>query len=174
MSTTKPAFNLGDLSDSFGSKDIPQEIAVKVERDDAESGKLSSSTGGSQHTLLGFNQAGMAFVIKKVVKDELWHNVKFIIDIDELDFNDEPGTICQFMIEKCNVKPEHSKVWWIKVAKKIISTSLTEHRNNKIKALQECTLGKFIDVMCAFLSINDYLSFYLLYFFSIARCLAQE
>jgi hypothetical protein len=35
----------------------------------------------------------MSFVIKKVVKDELWHNVKFIIDYDELDFNaDKPAT----------------------------------------------------------------------------------
>jgi hypothetical protein len=118
MSTTpKPAFNLEDLSNSFGSKNIPQEIAVKVESDDGESGKLSSSTA-LHHTLLGFNQVGMAFVIKKVVKDELWHNVKFIIDNDELDFNDEPATICSYMVEKCNVKPEHSKLWWTKVAKK--------------------------------------------------------
>jgi hypothetical protein len=147
MSTTpKPAFNLEDLSNSFGLGHIPQEIAVKVECDDGESGKLSSSTA-SQHTLLGFNQVGMAFVIKKVVKDELWHNVKFIIDNEELDFNDEPGTICSFMVEKWNVKPEHLKLWWTKVAKKVITASLTEHRNNKIKALQECTLGMVMDVM---------------------------
>jgi hypothetical protein len=79
--------------------------------------KVESSTA-LHHTLLGFNQVGMAFVIKKVVKDELWHNIKFIIDNDELDFNDEPATICSFMVEKCNVKPEHSKLWWTKVAKK--------------------------------------------------------
>jgi hypothetical protein len=32
--------------------------------------KVESSTA-LHHTLLGFNQVGMAFVIKKVVKDEL-------------------------------------------------------------------------------------------------------
>jgi hypothetical protein len=175
MFTTKPAFNLGDLSNSFGSKDIPQERAVKVERDDAESGKLSSSTAFQQYTLiLGFDQVGMAFVIKKVIKDELCHNVKFIIDNDELDFNDKPGTICSFMIEKCNVKPEHSILWWTKVAKKVITTSLTEHRNNIIIGIQECTLlGKIIDVMCS-LFLIECLSFHTISCFILAAWLLLD
>jgi hypothetical protein len=74
---------------------FPHTFATKKRcswRDDGESGKLSSSTA-PQHTLFCFNLVGMSFVIKKVVKDELWHIVKFIIDYDELDFNaDEPAT----------------------------------------------------------------------------------
>jgi hypothetical protein len=59
------------------------------------------------------------------------------------------------------------------VAKKVITTSLTEHRNNKIKALQECTLGIVMEVMFL-LSLVNCLSANLSYFILLQDALRKN
>ena len=85
------------------------------------------------------SDSGTAVAVKEAVKGKLFPLVKFITTDDALDFNKTKG-ICGLILHTCKVRHDH-RAWWLQW-KSLVKTSLTNHRNNKIKAIKRYYIGK--------------------------------
>ena len=90
-------------------------------------------------------KVGEEFMHDKVVKELVFPKQKFA-SLAELDFSNNPHSICRFMANKLQIEGEDKvKSWWDGV-KKHVNEALNRHRNNVIKSLKQLLKGK----ACAF------------------------
>ena len=88
---------------------------------------------------MGQSEIGTAGAVKEAVKGTLFPLMKFITTDHALDFNKTKG-ICGLMLHACKVRRDH-QAWWYQW-KALVRTTLTNHRNNKIKAIKKYYIGK--------------------------------
>lgn len=82
-------------------------------------------------------------VMDEFVAHELWPRVKFLeIKDEQMDFSNEPKTICYQASKACNLDPDHDNRQWWKSARSLIVKGLKRLRNDKVRALQMAFYGK--------------------------------
>ena len=82
---------------------------------------------------------GHTTTIRDAVKKSLFKVCKFITSNNDLDYSLSSG-ICGLMLKKCTIA-SNSRKWWCYV-KPIVKRTLADHRNNRIKTLQQYYIGK--------------------------------
>jgi hypothetical protein len=85
--------------------------------------------------------AGTDWMLEKCVKDDVFPKIKFAKLIGDLDFSNNPRSICRFMAQKMNVSDEDVESWW-ETSKETVHTKLKVNRNNAIKAIKTKFQGK--------------------------------
>ena len=83
--------------------------------------------------------SGHKTTIRDAVKKDLFKVCKFITSNNDLDYSLSSG-ICGLMLKKCTIA-SNSRKWWCYV-KPIVKRTLADHRNNRIKTLQQYYIGK--------------------------------
>ena len=84
---------------------------------------------------------GRDWLLEKCVKEHVFPKQKFANLIGDLDFSNNPNSICRFMAGKMKVKDEDVESWW-ENSKKAVDTKLRNHRNNVIKMIKTKLHGK--------------------------------
>ena len=86
-------------------------------------------------------KVGEEFMHDKVVKELVFPKQKFA-SLAELDFSNNPNSICRFMANKLQIEGEDEvKSWWDGV-KKHVNEALNRHRNNVIKTIKQLFKGE--------------------------------
>ena len=84
---------------------------------------------------------GRDWLLEKCVKENVFPKIKFATLNGDLDFSNNPNSICRFMAEKMKVQDEDVEGWW-ENSKKAVHNKLKANRNNVIKALKIRFHGK--------------------------------
>ena len=73
----------------------------------------------------------------RIVVDHLFPRIKFLDKNEDLEYSNEPGTICHFIFHKCYLQYQSmtEEVLWEK-AKKWIKSSITRLRSDKCTAIR--------------------------------------
>lgn len=80
-------------------------------------------------------------VIKMVVKSKLFPFVKFITEgTTDMQYSETEG-ICAFLLRHCNVAG-NSRMWW-QTYNRLVRRVVNDHRNNKIKCIQNAYYGTY-------------------------------
>jgi hypothetical protein len=116
-----------------GSVISPEETQTSVSSITAPDMSLFISTEGHETTVLN------------CVKKHLFPRCKFITSNTDLDYDSKEG-ICSFMLVHCGVK-HNSRDWW-KHYKLKVKKTLADHRNNRIKSMQQIFIGKYSWLAC--------------------------
>jgi hypothetical protein len=89
---------------------------------------------------LGMDYDSHKCVLKLVVKTKLFPLVKFITEgTTDMQFSDVKG-ICGFLVRHCNVGGD-ARMWW-QTYHRVVRRIVNDHRNNKIKCIQNAYYGK--------------------------------
>ena len=80
-------------------------------------------------------------MLEKCVKEHVFPKIKFATLNGDLDFSNNPNSICRFMAEKMKVAEENVEAWW-ENSKKAVNNKLKANRNNVIKAIKTRFHGK--------------------------------
>ena len=101
------------------------------------------ATGREEQVHYGtrLTNVGRDWLLEKCVKEHVFPKQKFAKLIGDLDFSNNPNSICRFMAEKMKVKDEDVESWW-ENSKKAVDTKLRNHRNNVIKMIKTKLHGK--------------------------------
>jgi hypothetical protein len=84
-------------------------------------------------------------LLEKCVKEHVFPKIKFATLHGDLDFSNNPNSICRFMAEKMRVQEEDVEGWW-ESSKKAVHNILKANQNNVIKGIKTRLHGK-VDVM---------------------------
>jgi hypothetical protein len=80
-------------------------------------------------------------VIKMIVKSKLFPLVKFITEgATDMQYSESEG-ICAFLLGHCNVTG-NPRLWW-QTYDRLVRRVVNDHRNNKIKCIQNAYYGKY-------------------------------
>jgi hypothetical protein len=80
------------------------------------------------------------YVLKMIIKSKLFPLVKFITEgSTDMQFSASEG-ICAFLLNHCNVVGNH-RMWW-QSYQRVVRRIVNDHRNNKIKCIQNAYYGK--------------------------------
>lgn len=83
---------------------------------------------------------GHMATVRTAVKEKLFPVNKFITSNSSLDYHPKEG-ICAYMLHACSVT-SNSRAWWNHY-KHVVKRTLANHRNNRIKAMQQLFIGKY-------------------------------
>jgi hypothetical protein len=90
---------------------------------------------------LAMNSDSHKCVIKMIVKTKLFPFVKFITEgATDMQFGEKAG-ICGFLLTHCYVGG-NPRMWW-QTYERVVRRMLNDHRNNKIKCIQNAYCGTF-------------------------------
>ena len=82
------------------------------------------------------------YAVHAVVASQLFPRVKFLDRKKDLDYSEQEGTICKFVMERCNISLNlDSKAFWDK-AKKWVSASIARLRSDKSTSMRNAFHGK--------------------------------
>jgi hypothetical protein len=83
-------------------------------------------------------------VIKMIMKSKLFPFVKFITEVTtDMQYSESEG-ICAFLLRHCNVAGNPC-MWW-QTYDCLVHHVVNDHRNNKIKCIQNAYYGKYISL----------------------------
>jgi len=93
-------------------------------------------------------------VINMVVTDHFFPEVKFAIKDSDLGWDEDPDSFCQFFLAKCHV-PVYvdRKDWWIQ-ARKTVTFTLSQTRNDRNTAVKNAFVGTYEPLASLNLSID--------------------
>jgi hypothetical protein len=101
---------------------------------------------------LGMNYDSHKCVLKMVIKTKLFPLVKFITEgATDMQFSATKG-ICGFLIRHCNVAGNTRK-WW-ETYHRTVRRIINDHRNNKIKCIQNAYYGELCNCKEIFVLCN--------------------
>jgi hypothetical protein len=103
-------------------------------------GAVESSVTAPDMSLF-ISKIGHDTTVLDAVKNNLFPICKFITFNSDLDYNVKEG-ICAFMTAHCQVTLNSPRLWWSHYKLKIKRT-LTDHRNNHIKCMQQLYISKY-------------------------------
>jgi hypothetical protein len=109
------------------------------------SNKKVSGTAGDDAVVLDMRLAmdhdSHKCVLKKmIIKSKLFPLVKFITEgTTDMQFSNNEG-ICAFLLNHCNVVG-NARMWW-QSYQRVVRCIVNDHRNNKIKCIQNAYYGK--------------------------------
>ena len=84
---------------------------------------------------------GRDWLLEKCVKEDLFPKIKFAKLSGNLDFSNNPMSICRFMAQKMKVSDADVESWW-ETSKETVHAKLKVNRNNVIKAIKTRFQGK--------------------------------
>jgi hypothetical protein len=89
---------------------------------------------------LAMDQDSHKCVLKMIIKSKLFPLVKFITEgSTDMQFSGSEG-ICAFLLKHCNAVGNH-RMWW-QSYQHVVRRIVNDHRNNKIKCIQNAYYGK--------------------------------
>ena len=112
--------------------------------------QVPAAAGGGQGTVgreevqYGANRltnVGRNWLLEKCVKEHVFPKIKFATLHGDLDFSNNPNSICRFMAEKMKVQEEDVEGWW-ESSKKTVHNKLKANQNNVIKGIKTRFHGK--------------------------------
>ena len=112
--------------------------------------QVPAAAGGGQGTVgreevqYGANRltnVGRNWLLEKCVKEHVFPKIKFATLHGDLDFSNNPNSICRFMAEKMKVQEEDVEGWW-ETSKKTVHNKLKANQNNVIKGIKTRFHGK--------------------------------
>jgi hypothetical protein len=111
------------------------------EDDDTANGSKSSNVFCKQHKWTAIS-TGDQTTVNLVVTEMVFPKIKLVDQDTQLMFSHEKKSICQYVIQRCNL---HSDVllpnWW-KHVHKFVSQAINRLRNDRYTAMKWATLGK--------------------------------
>jgi hypothetical protein len=101
----------------------------------------SSTTAEPLDMRLTMDHDSHKCVIKMIVKSKLFPFVKFITEgTTDMQYSESEG-ICAFLLRHCNVAG-NPRMWW-QTYDRLVRRVVNDHRNNKIKCIQNAYHGKY-------------------------------
>jgi hypothetical protein len=86
-------------------------------------------------------RASTAFMHDKCVKEHIFPKQKFASLHGDLDFSNNPQSICRTMAAALNIAEEEVEGWW-ESSKLSVHKAMKTHRNNVIKTIKNIVRGK--------------------------------
>ena len=80
--------------------------------------------------------------INAVVTMTVFPKVKFVDKDSELSYSKDKETICQFVIQRCNLQPEVIEAEWWRLARGFVGQTMNRLRNDRNTAMKGAALGK--------------------------------
>jgi hypothetical protein len=88
------------------------------------------------------NKMSVRYQHDKCVKEHLFPKLKFISSKSDLQFSNNPNSICRYMAERLMIQDQDIEQWWGSAAA-TTHTSLKTHRNNVINKIKKMFMGKW-------------------------------
>jgi len=89
------------------------------------------------------SKVSSSFMHDKCVKEHVFPMQKFATLNGDLDFSNNPSSICRFMASKLQIEDHNLERWW-ETAKLSVHECLKRHRNNVIKSIKKVFIGMFV------------------------------
>ena len=80
--------------------------------------------------------------IHAICVNELFPLVKFMNGAGDIDYSEESKSICQYIIQKCNLSSIVDKREWWENNRKYVKNQITSQRSNKTATLRWAFWGK--------------------------------
>ena len=103
--------------------------------------KLSQVWVGN-HGATSLTSIGEKTTVNLVVTAEIFPKVKFVDRDRDLGFTENPKSICQFVIARCNLHADIIKPEWWKQVQKYVAQTINRLRNDRNTAMKWAVLGK--------------------------------
>jgi hypothetical protein len=81
----------------------------------------------------------------------LFPEVKFVDRERDLAWDDDTNSYCQFVISKCNLPEDEDRKEWWSSAKKVVSFTLSQLRNDRNTAIRFAFSGMTSFASCFFI-----------------------
>jgi hypothetical protein len=131
---------------SDGIKIEPPPVLDVISQSEGASVGNESLTENINPTHMYCTEVTTKFLFKNHVKTKLFPKKKFIDKSSDLDFSNDPTSVCQFLAVDFQVQDREVESWWDGV-KGLVHTAFKNHRNNVIRAVQKSYMS-----MCSFLT----------------------
>ena len=105
-----------------------------------------SLTENTNPTRMYCTEVTTKFLFKNHVKTKLFPKKKFIDKSSDLNFSNDPTSVCRFLSVDFQVQDREVEIWWDGV-KGLVYTAFKNHRNNVIRAIQKSYMS-----MCSILT----------------------
>jgi hypothetical protein len=116
------------------------------EEEEVDKEPVQTMTVSDLHSGQKLTKMSVWFQDKKCVKEHLFPKIKFINTKTDLQFSNNPNSICRFMAGKLMVDDKDIETWWGNAAI-TTHTSLKTQRNNVIINIKHVFMGKNTAVM---------------------------
>jgi len=80
--------------------------------------------------------------VTNVVSGTVFPKCKFVDTAHELNYSMEKNSICQYVIERCNLQADVNEAIWWRTAKKYVVSTINRMRNDRNTAMKRAVLGK--------------------------------
>ena len=117
------------------------------EEEEVDKETVLATTVSDLHSGQKLTKMSVRFQHDKCVKEHLFPKIKFINTKTDLQFSNNPNSICRFMAAKLMVDDKDIEAWWGNAAS-TTHTSLKSQRNNVIKNIKNVFMGKNTAAMC--------------------------
>ena len=101
---------------------------------------MFSSTTALESTIINFT------------RDHVWPKLKLITrgkDDAVLEYSEQNGTLCELVLNGCNIPHQKWKQWWPNT-KRIVARTITGLRNNKVAAMRKAFFGMLLTIVYFF------------------------
>lgn len=125
-----------EVEEILSSADDESWVEEEVDNEPVQTTTVSDLHSGQKLTKMS-----VRFQHDKCVKEHLFPKIKFINTKTDLQFSNNPNSICRFMAGKLMVDDKDIETWWANAAI-TTHTSLKTQRNNVIKNIRRVFMGK--------------------------------
>ena len=81
--------------------------------------------------------------VTNVVSGTVFPKCKFVDTEHELNYSTSKISICQYVIERCNLQADVNEAIWWRTAKKYVVSTINRMRNDRNTAMKRAVLGKY-------------------------------
>jgi formiminotetrahydrofolate cyclodeaminase len=127
-------------------EEILSSAEESLEEEEVDTEPVQTTTVSDLHSGQKLTKMSVRFQDKKCVKEHLFPKIKFINTKTDLQFSNNPNSICRFMAGKLMVDDKDIETWWGNAAI-TTHTSLKTQRNNVIINIKHVFMGKNTAVM---------------------------
>ena len=122
-------------------KQGPDEIGSQLDASANDNGTKPGEVWWSRDSLFSGITCDKQTIVT-VCSTYLFPRVKFLNKRRDLDYSDKRNSLCQHVIEHCNVPAAIDKVIWWQQNRKHVLATITSLRSNKATALKNAFFGK--------------------------------
>ena len=85
--------------------------------------------------------------VTNVVSGAVFPKCKFVDTEQELNYSASKISICQYVIERCNLQADVNEAIWWRTANKYVVSTINRMRNDRNTAMKRAVLGKYSAVI---------------------------
>jgi hypothetical protein len=115
----------------------------EIQEDENENGSKPSNVWCDGHDSMTVAESADKTTVTLVVTQQVFPMSKFLDRDTELMFSDKKQSICQFVLERCNLHADISQRHWWKTAQKNVTQTISRLRNDRNTAMKWAMLGKY-------------------------------